>query len=529
MGSKASEQDANLSLRKVQSSLRSAHRSPINCMFLCNFEMKKGNVLVWSCHSDTFENKVNLEDIEFKTLPSGVHEVMDDVINFVIPKGDAEGNEHYNGVAYFRQNGQELTEGVRHIERSKVKMYALGVVVDFDSFQNGINKDERLDWKADEFSSANEYVDDLETLLSKWLENGALENFEPFERFFKTYGSGDMLESQSPVLTRLASAASTSQQLLGTELTQAKPHMLEYTLFWLRRLGPLIFPLWKSCLLNERLLILNPAGGSFEVCNALCYCLTIICLLPKGLGLNRNDYNCVRPLYTVGICDIDKMSAQVLQATSHKKKATGFIACTSDEILLSKPELFDKVLKIPAERENDAEVSVARLYSNSGEIIQATPHDLHCSHALFKELFGEELSLTEEKRFLQMVEPVTWSQYIIDGFYWWATAGTIKPSYYEETSGIPAGPVGESELALILGAVEYFHSRTLFLFQKLKELFETKEVCGSDDVINLPSASLVAMNLDSFSAQDHRFVEKMARLWFRRNLQVTGDLYGSVC
>lgn len=523
----ASGQENDLTLRKIHSSLKSSHRSPISCMFLCNFEVKKGNVLVWSCHSDAFEKKVDLEDIEFKSLPSGVHEVMDDVINFVIPKEDTEGNEHYNGVAYFKQNGKELMEGVKHIERSKVKMYALGVVVDFDSFRGSISKEDRPDWKADEFSSANEYVDDLETLLSKWLDQGALDNFEMFEQFFKTYGTGDMIETPSPVLNRLASAASTSQKLLGGELTQAKPHMLEYMLYWLRRLGPLIFPLWKSCLMKERLLILNPAGGSFEVCNALCYCLTIICLLPKRLHVNKRDSQCMKPLYTVGVCDIDKMSAQILRTTTHKKK--GFIACTSDEILLSKPELFDKVLKIPAEKEDEENIGIPKLYDNSEGTILATPHDLHCLQALFKELFGEELSATEKRNFFQMVEPVTWSQYIIDGIYWWVSAGTMKPSYYEETSSIPAGPIGESELALILGVVEYFHGRSVSLYQKLKEIFESKEVCGSDEIVYLPSAKLVEMELDSFSTQDHKFIQEMARIWFRRNLQVTGDLYGSVC
>lgn len=243
--------------------------------------------------------------------------------------------------------------------------------------------------------------------------------------------------------------------------------------------------------------------------------------------MNKRDSQCMKPLYTVGVCDIDKMSAQILRTTTHKKK--GFIACTSDEILLSKPELFDKVLKIPAEKEDEENIGIPKLYDNSEGTILATPHDLHCLQALFKELFGEELSATEKRNFFQMVEPVTWSQYIIDGIYWWVSAGTMKPSYYEETSSIPAGPIGESELALILGVVEYFHGRSVSLYQKLKEIFESKEVCGSDEIVYLPSAKLVEMELDSFSTQDHKFIQEMARIWFRRNLQVTGDLYGSVC
>ncbi|GAV54518.1 hypothetical protein ZYGR_0AM00560 [Zygosaccharomyces rouxii] len=511
---------------RAQSSLRSAHRVPISCMFLCNFEVKKGNVLVWARHSDGFEKKVNLEDIEFKSMPSGVHEVIDDVINFVIPKDDMEGKDgHYNGVAYFKQNGQELSEGVSQIDRSRVKMYALGVVVDFDSSKYGRNQD----WKADEFSSANEYVDDLEQLLCQWFNRGTLDNFDIFEQFFKNHSTGKTVDSPSPVLDRLAAAAYTGQELLSSNAPQAKPHMLEYLLYWLRKLGPLFFPLWKSCLLNERILILNPPSGSFEKCNALCYCLSVISLFPKASKLGKCEGYYVTPLYTLGVCDIDRMSKEVSRATSENRKPNGYIACTSDEILLSKPELYDKVVKLPGEVEDSYFVDIPKLYNNQEQLVRATPHDFYSVQVLYKELFDEELSVTERQDFLKMVEPLTWSQYIIDGFYWWATAGYMKPSYYEEPNSIPAGPVGESELALILGTLEYFHGRTTALYQKLKEVFESKEICGSDEVVQLPSAKIVAMNLDSFSTQDHEFIEEIAFKWFNRTLQVTGDLCGSAC
>ncbi|CAR30946.1 hypothetical protein ZYGR_0P02500 [Zygosaccharomyces rouxii] len=527
MASKSfSSERSNSPLERAQSSLRSAHRVPISCMFLCNFEVKKGNVLVWARHSDGFEKKVNLEDIEFKSMPSGVHEVIDDVINFVIPKGEKEGEDgHYNGVAYFKQNGQELSKGVGQIDRSRVKMYALGVVVDFDSTQYARNQD----WKADEFSSANEYVDDLEQLLCQWFNRGTLENFDIFDQFFETYNSGKTVDSLSPVLDRLAAAAYTGQELLSSDAPQAKPHMLEYLLYWLRKLGPLIFPLWRSCLLNERILILNPPSGSFEKCNALCYCLSVISLFPQTSKFNKSEGHYVTPLYTLGVCDIDRMSKEVSRANSENRKPNGYIACTSDEILLSKPELYDKVMKIPGEVEESYFVDIPKLYDNQEQLIRATPHDLHSVQVLYKELFGEELSVTERQNFLKMIEPLSWSQYIIDGFYWWVTAGYLKPSYHEETNSIPAGPIGESELALILGALEYFHGRTMALFQKLKEIFESKEVCGSDEVVQLPSAELVAMDLDSFSAQDHKFIEEIAHKWFHRTLEVTGDLYGAAC
>lgn len=511
---------------KTQSSLRAAHRVPISCMFLCNFEVKKGNVLVWARYSDGFEKNVNLEDIEFKSMPSGVHEVIDDVINFVIPKGDKEeADGYYNGVAYFKQNGQELSEGVNQIDRSRVKMYALGVVVDFDGMQYARDQD----WKADEFSSANEYVDDLEQLLCQWFNCGTLEEFDIFEQFFKDNSNGKAVGFPSPVLDRLTAAAYTGQELLSSDAPQAKPHMLEYLLYWLRKLGPLLFPLWRSCLLNERILILNPPSGSFEKCNALCYCLSMISLFPQASKICGSKGHYVTPLYTLGVCDIDRMSKEISQINSQNRKPNGYIACTSDEILLSKPELYDKIIRLPSEVEDSYFMDVPKLYDNQEQLIRATPHDFYSLQILYKELFGEELSVTEKKNFLKMVEPLTWSQYIIDGFYWWVTAGYLKPSYYEEPNSIPAGPVGESELALILRTLQYFHGRSTVLYQKLKEVFESKENCGNDETVQLPSADLVALDLDSFSTQDHKFIEEIAHKWFNRALQVTGDLYGSAC
>lgn len=98
-------------------------------MFLSHFEMKRGNIVVWSKKWSDTNCDVNLQDIELKSLPSGIHEVADDVINFVVSKYKGGGEDYYYGVAYFQQNGHTMAENSKNLDRSKVKMYSLGVVV----------------------------------------------------------------------------------------------------------------------------------------------------------------------------------------------------------------------------------------------------------------------------------------------------------------------------------------------------------------------------------------------------------------
>lgn len=515
---------------------KSTHKVPISCMFLSNFEMKRGNVTVWSRKWSDSNCDVNLQDMEFKSLPSGIHEVADDVINFVVPKDIVRGEEYYYGVAYYKQNGHEIAESSSHVDRNEVKMYALGVIVNPNYRANGISNSGFYEWKPNQFTSANEYVNDLQDLLSYWFVEKDYENFDLFEKYFISNSlTNDVAELSSPVLQRAGKSAhefipSSARLSAGEDTIPDRPQMIEYLPYWIRKLGPLIFPLWKSCLLNERILILNPPGGSFEVCNALNYCLSIISLTPKVLQVNRHDDSFVRPLFTIGISDIDAMTADLKQASDKKQKIQGYVACTSDEILTSRPELYDKVLRLPAESSYGDNDGVPRLFSNSGIQIKATPHDFELLDSFFKNFLNEEISTLEKERLSNAVEPVSWTQYIIDNFYWWATAGYARPSYHEcvpllqKLSGDD-----DNEIEIILDIVGYFHDKITNLFNKLKAIIESSEPQGAEEIIYIPPMALGEMDLDCFSLQDHEFVVVLAKHWFQKSICISADYCRAIC
>lgn len=507
------------------------HKIPISCMFLSNFEMKKGNITVWSRKWSEMNCEVNLENIEFKALPSGIHEVPDDVINFVLPK-EVPGEDYHYGVAYYKQNGQEIAEGSDHLDRSAVKMYALGVIVDPNYRVSGTSSNGFYEWKPNQFTSANDYVNDLQDLLTHWLAKKDYDDFSLFEEYFNCNSlTNDAAGLASPVLQRSGKVARdilATNDHLSSEDT-GRPQMLEYLPYWIRKLGPLVFPLWKSCLLGERVLILNPPGGSFELCNALNYCLSIISLIPKVLQVNRHeqyDYF-VKPLFTIGISDIDGMISELREAVERNAKIPGFIACTSDEILTSKTELYDKVLKLTNQTaiEGDDDTSI---YNNKGTQVRATPHDFECLQFFYQGILHEEISVTEKARCLSMVEPTTWTQYLIDGFYWWATAGYVKPSYQEHIRDVPTSPE-DNEVELILGIVGYFHDRTSTLFNRLKIIIEANEHHGPDEIVSIPAMALNEMDLDCFSIQDRELIIALSWKLFHREVRISGDYCDAIC
>lgn len=503
-------------------------RPPLSCMFLCNFEMKKGNETVWSCKWSETDCDVNLENIEFKSLPSGVHGVTDDVINFSIPKKTPGDDLHY-GVAYYQQNGQEVAREGGQLDRKNVKMYALGIIVDSRYSEVETADDAMNSWRPERFNSANEYVNDLKQLLSYWLAKKDFQEYGLFENYFKCNSLiEDDSRATSPIVPRSPRIA---RELIShdgdfTPDDAGRPQMLEYLPYWIRRLGPLIFPLWKSCLLDERILIINPPGGSFEVCNALSYCLSYLSLVPKGLQGNRHYDRYLRPLFTIGISDIDKMAYDVKKARENNEKLPGFVACTSDEILSCKTELYDKVLRIPNDSK-DQDQDVCTLYTSSDMQIKATPNDFECLQTFYQNYLNEDLSQPEKSRLSQTVEPVSWTQYIIDEIYWWTTAGYVKPFYHEHLDARKAEMDEQAEM--IPAISDYFREKTAGLYNRLKMVVESNERQGPDDLILIPFSTLSEVGLDLFSVQDRETIIALAWMWFQREVKINGEYCEAVC
>lgn len=517
--------DHNMPL-EIPGSSDQLSRVPLSCMFLSNFEMKRGNEAVWFSKVPEAESGMDLENIEFKSLPSGVHGVADDVIHFVVPKRFLD-DEYYYGVAYYKQNGQEMTSESGQLDRNKVKMYALGVIIDPASRADEAPNDRSTSWRPEELTAADEYIEDIQQLLQHWLAKKDFQDYQCFEKYFEcnSLSDGGTGKTNSTLIGKKAKELLPNDGQIAFQVS-GKLRILDYLPYWIRKLGPLIFPLWKSCLLGERILIMNPPGGSFEVCNSLAFSLSIISAIPEDLQINNHGDRYVRPIFTIGISDIDKMAKKVTQAAEDKEEPSAFVACTSDEILFSKTELYDKFLRVP-NGPDDGDVDVCTVHSSSGVEIKATPHDFECLKAFYQDYLGEEMSQPEIARLSRTVEPISWMQYFIDEFYWWSTAGYVKPFYHEKLHAEKTSTDDKSEL--ILDIIRYFHQRTTIIYNRLKTVVDTYGHQDPDEMVLLPFTALNDMGLDLFSAQDQELVVALTRKWFHREIKVSSDYCEAVC
>jgi len=425
--------------------MSSHNSSPIVGMFLSQFDMKKGNVIVWQKDCNNFRN------LEFKALPSGIHESSDDVVNFMVID-EKHPTKSYHGISYFCQNSfdQDIRENGQ-IDRSQVKMYSLGFIIEANEIE------------------IDKYVADLEYLLNDWLQTN---NFDTFSQFY-------------------------ANRHIPTNNRLTRKKMIEYLPFWITKFGPLIFTVWKSCLVNKRIIILNPAGGSFDMCNSLALCISKL----SDCCTSTNSLTPQELLYTIGTIDIDHLI----------DSDRGYIACTSDEVLVYREEIYDIVIRLPAIGSLEDMIQPSfpiSIQDNKGNDIKATPHDLET----FTFFFNGQIKLSTQMHI--QTEPLSWLQFLIDNFYYWLTAGTIKPSYYHAMMlrGSPVELDGTNHI------LEYFEEKTKLLYQNLKLLLSNGEHI-------LSPSDLLPLELDCFSYQDYRFVELLALRWFQKSITVSSSNY----
>lgn len=487
----------------------------IACIFLSKFDMKKGNIIIWS--KSINGAAIDLSNIEFKSLPAGIHEQTDDVVNFVVPKEldvcqTAKTTTYDYGIAYFKQNSFDIIENDNRIDRSKVQMFSLGVIIDVQN----VSSDSKKHFYKEIYHAyaANRYSSYLESLLGQWIRQRDLDKFDIFEKFFGENNQGHMAENSVEVFEHSP---------------KERRHLVEYLPYWTRKLGPLIFPLWKASLLQSRILILVPQGESFELCNSLAYCVFLISMLPKNLIGNHVSDEYIKPIFTVSTSDIPFLESF--------KKGNGYVATTSEEILLYKPEIYDIVVKLTSsstiEESPEKEVEIL---TASGEQNKATPLDLEVYEKLILGELQEDASTNATCRHHEVTEPISWLQFLIDGFFLLTTAGyLVAPYHLAKNFKIPrhvSGPEpNNSEIQIAENLVRYFHRRTSNLYNDLKDVIQKSENIDSEQPITIAASFLTKLNLDCFSKQDHQFVKDIALKWFQRSIDISNlpECLGNLC
>ena len=554
----------------------------IAAAFLVNFDHRKGYVLGWHRAIEG----VQLEgDVELKSLPSGLHNVEEDLVYFV--------HEDYMGISAYINKPDEQSA-------RNVSMLSIGVLVPLQSGRMGKS------WL---------HAEGLKAVATKMIKN--LSDTSSLEKYWDEHR---IQPSQAPTLpeestedlfmSKKDSHANTNgyqkfrSMSAGSGFTPgmhtlAAHHPATALLDFLDSTGPLIFPLYRAAILRKRLLFITEAPVEFA-CNIV-YNLSILSALPTSLlRLLPQDTDASslrrRPLFTVGVTDIPVLS---------QSSPDGWIACTTDDVLATKPECFDVLILLPsADCRRARQKTYPKIVVSSPELaknfprhgIRATQRDAERYTILREGLRAYPASIVEQpiveengpaneehdaastlstastvQERKEIVEPASWSQVAYTSLLWWASAGDTRAGLSEAEQSeqemdlalLDSGDDGDGRTKEIV-VVGYFRRLTGMLFDATARIvrggdgmYKDEEEpnaedgngsrereddwrqngeddeqrllpnrqdteSDSDEVLDITSEDMSAMGLDMWSASDKQFIQDFLDVWWGRKAKIRG-------
>ncbi|KAF4964347.1 hypothetical protein FSARC_7714 [Fusarium sarcochroum] len=409
-------------------------RPPIDALFLIHFDVKAGYTILWKRNAPG----IDLEGlVEYKSLPSGLHTVSEDLIYFVHDSAHA-------GLSAFVNMPCDEEES-RH-----ARMFAVGVLVPLSYGRLG------RAWRHAEGlkEMAAKLAEDRKntTILEEyWVANREKSSNGNRRLSGETPVSSPSLNSQPfPRKTHSRNrSASDGASLIppGNKLSPYHPAWSLTSL--LDKFGPLIFPIHRAALLRKRILI-SCHAPVHEICDFA--------------STQR-----LRPLFSIGVHDIPFLMED-FEASKRERSdedavddesGSGWIACTTDSILAMKDTLWDMLITIPPEYSSNAVDRVWPVVEcPRGQPIKATQRDLRRFTSLKNGLSRLAAASTvpespEEERAARrvstqsirvvrdprddgvekIVEPLTWAAFAYNGYMWWASAGEqLRSEQQEEAS-----------------------------------------------------------------------------------------------
>ncbi|KAI9932141.1 hypothetical protein MW887_009650 [Aspergillus wentii] len=413
----------------------------IAALFVIRFDIKTGYVVSWKRSAPGVEVE---GVVEYKSLPSGLHNVTDDLVYFV--------HEEYAGISAF----VNLPAG--EAERN-AKMFAIGVLVPLSLGRLGKG------WR---------HAPRLMELAQGYAKD--MSNIKPISDYWETHqirgNDASILSPDSPLESPIGlrfkphneqldglhrnRTFSDAMVMESSRLALTPSHPASSLPAFLDSFGPLIFPLYRAALLRKRILLMaeapvhTPCDYVYDLSLLASLPNSILPLLPSdGLPNPRP-----RPLFNVGVHDIPYLSSFV-GATPSSEQDSAWIACTTDSVLSMKPELYDVQVTLPPPYSKDAPEKVYPKISflppsaakpNPAQAVQlkATQRDVRRYCLLRKGLRqmseeqesedqGDEDSDAESTYSSSpVVEPLSWSRLAYTSFMWWASAGEKRGGLSEE-------------------------------------------------------------------------------------------------
>ncbi|KAL2220894.1 hypothetical protein M432DRAFT_630592 [Thermoascus aurantiacus ATCC 26904] len=421
----------------------SALESPgIAALFLIRFDIKAGYVIAWKRSLP----EVELGGVvEYKSLPSGLHNVTEDLVYFI--------HDQYAGISAF------VNKPAAESERNAL-MLAVGVLVPLSSgrlgkgWRHATGLKQLAQTLADDTSNTQPLVDYWETF------HQARENDSP-ALIDSPLESPSSLRSKSkgerPENLRRSRALSDATALEMSKPALAPYHPALSLPEFLDSFGPLVFPLYRAALLRKRILLVAEAP-IHQACNYV-YDLSLLSSLPQSLlpllpsqGLPPLR---PRPLFSVGIHDIPYLSTFVNPPAGFEQ-SRNWIACSTDNVLTTKSDLYDVLVTLPPPYSKNApkkvypKITVPPPKSQDQKPSQptqlkATQRDARRYVTLRKglrQLSGNAASETAAPdddsdaastfSSSSIVEPLSWTRLAYTSFIWWASAGEKRDGLTEE-------------------------------------------------------------------------------------------------
>jgi hypothetical protein len=415
----------------------------IAALFVIHFDIKAGYMVTWK----RTVPGVEVEGVvEYKSLPSGLHNVYEDLIYFV--------HEQYAGISAFVK--QDADESERN-----AKMFSIGVLVPLSSgrlgksWRHAPNLKELAQSHAEhpfDFHRLSEYWEKYELSAN---EISAVPPDSPLESplSFRLRAPGDRPDH----LQR--NRAISDAMVLETPRPALTPfHPASSLPDFLTNFGPLLFPLYRAALLRKRIIFMAEAPVQIP-CNYV-YDLSLLASLPKSLLplLPLDMLPSLRPraLFNVGVYDIPYLSTFVGSAPDTENDSA-WIACSTDSVLSMKPELFDILVTLPPNHSKNAAakayptitISSPALHNKSPQKVElkATQRDVRRYTALrqgLRRAFKDNNSQSKDNdsddnsdaastfSSSPIVEPLSWTRLAYTSFIWWASAGEKRDGFSEE-------------------------------------------------------------------------------------------------
>ncbi|UJO13617.1 DENN domain-containing protein 11 [Fulvia fulva] len=527
---------------------------PVAAIFLVIFDQKIGYTTAWKRSLPD----IDLDGVEYKSLPSGLHVVKEDLVYFI--HGEA-----YAGISAFVQEEADATQ-------RNANFAAVGALVPLTYGQLGRS------WA---------HAGELQALAREVVKNTS--DTRALELFWKQHRSDEAARGDSRPSSQPRSESSSAPEdktrkrapseatLAGLSAGGALPvdHPASHVPAILDTFGPLLFPLHRAALARKRVLLLGTP--SVQKHANIVYIASVLSsiapALAESLPAEAETLLRASALFQVGIHDIDSLA--------NRSNGKGWLACTTDDILGEKKQLYDVLVQLPSVAPHTQQKIWPTLKTSDGRYLKASQRDLGRWTLLKRELrrlqrqtvgFGTDQPIpdpateSDERPLLQRrgtstalyentgledrdeseaVEAASWGAMAYRGFMWWASAGEasawenddakadeeilfdmpdVGGLFSDGTNGMPPDREGEYSRAAATMVVAYFRRVTEGIMQTMAAVVEqadddTEEGVQADE-LQLSEDDMRMMGLDCWSQEDKTFTRDMLKLWFNRDAVV---------